>query len=99
MQENKRPTIIDVALAAQAGASTVSRYVRGGKSVSPRVAQRIEAAIAQLGYQFASFIDPPLTTVAQPAEQLAQLAVERLLHRIQERPGHTSPFALRYLAP
>jgi LacI family transcriptional regulator len=51
MQEKKRPTIIDVALAAKVGASTVSRYVRGGKSVSPRVGQRIEAAIEQLGYQ------------------------------------------------
>jgi LacI family transcriptional regulator len=51
MQEKKRPTIIDVALAAKVGASTVSRYVRGGKSVSPRVAQRVEAAIARLGYQ------------------------------------------------
>ena len=30
MQEKKRPTIIDVALAAKVGASTVSRYVRGG---------------------------------------------------------------------
>jgi LacI family transcriptional regulator len=51
MQEKKRPTIIDVALAARVGASTVSRYVRGGRSVSSGVALRIEAAIAQLGYQ------------------------------------------------
>jgi len=51
MQEKKRPTIIDVALAANVGASTVSRHVRGGKSVSPRVAQRIETAIVQLGYE------------------------------------------------
>jgi len=51
MQEKKRPTIIDVALAAGVGASTVSRHVRGGKSVSKRVAKRIDAAIAELGYE------------------------------------------------
>jgi LacI family transcriptional regulator len=51
MQENKRATLIDVANAAGVGASTVSRYVRGGKSVSQRVAKRIEAAIAALGYE------------------------------------------------
>lgn len=51
MKETKRPTIIDVAHAANVGASTVSRHVRGGKSVSPEVARRIEIAIAQLGYE------------------------------------------------
>lgn len=51
MKEIKRPTIIDVARAAKVGSSTVSRHVRGGKSVSPEVARRIEIAIAQLGYQ------------------------------------------------
>jgi LacI family transcriptional regulator len=51
MPDKKRPTIIDVARAAQVGASTVSRHVRGGKSVSPRVARVIEAAISQLGYE------------------------------------------------
>ena len=51
MKEIKRPTIIDVALAADVGASTVSRYVRGGKSVSPAVAKRIGNAIAELGYE------------------------------------------------
>lgn len=51
MQPKKRPTIIDVALAAKVGASTVSRHVRGGQSVSSRVARRIDAAIAQLGYE------------------------------------------------
>ena len=47
----ERPTIVDVAEAAGVGASTVSRYVRGAKSVSSGVARRIETAIAQLGYQ------------------------------------------------
>lgn len=51
MKEIKRPTIIDVAAAADVGASTVSRYVRGGKSVSPAVAKRIGLAIAELGYE------------------------------------------------
>ena len=51
MEEIKRPTIIDVARAARVGASTVSRHVRGGKSVSPEVAKRIGIAIAQLGYE------------------------------------------------
>lgn len=51
MQPKKRPTIIDVAFAAKVGASTVSRHVRGGQSVSARVARRIDAAIAQLGYE------------------------------------------------
>ncbi len=51
MNEMKRPTIIDVARSAKVGSSTVSRHVRGGKSVSPEVARRIEVAIAQLGYE------------------------------------------------
>jgi LacI family transcriptional regulator len=51
MSEKKRATVIDVALAAGVGASTVSRYVRGGQSVSPAVAGRIEEAISQLGYE------------------------------------------------
>jgi LacI family transcriptional regulator len=51
MKETKRPTIIDVARAARVGASTVSRHVRGGKSVSPAVAKRIGIAIAELGYE------------------------------------------------
>lgn len=51
MNDGKRPTIIDVARSANVGASTVSRHVRGGRSVSPEVARRIEVAIAQLGYE------------------------------------------------
>ncbi len=51
MQARNRPTLIDVARAADVGASTVSRHVRGSKSVSPKVAKRIEIAIAALGYQ------------------------------------------------
>lgn len=51
MSDTKRPTIIDVARSAGVGASTVSRHVRGGQSVSPAVAKRIGIAIAQLGYE------------------------------------------------
>jgi len=51
MELKKRPTIIDVAALAKVGASTVSRHVRGGESVSLRVARRIDTAIAQLGYE------------------------------------------------
>ncbi len=44
--------------------------------------------LAQIGFigiddlEFASFLDPSLSAVAQPAEQFARLAVERLLQRI-----------------
>jgi LacI family transcriptional regulator len=51
MSEKKGATVIDVALAAGVGASTVSRYVRGGQSVSAAVAARIEEAISRLGYE------------------------------------------------
>jgi LacI family transcriptional regulator len=51
MRRQKRATVIDVALAAGVGASTVSRYVRGGQSVSAAVAGRIEEAILKLGYE------------------------------------------------
>ncbi len=43
-------TLIDVAKGAGVVASTVSRYMRGGKSVSSRVSQLIEVAIGKLGY-------------------------------------------------
>ena len=51
MSKKKGATVIDVALAAGVGASTVSRYVRGGQSVSAAVAARIEQAISRLGYE------------------------------------------------
>lgn len=46
----KRPTVNDVARLAGVGASTVSRHLRG-VSVSGEVAERIAAAVQQLGYQ------------------------------------------------
>jgi DNA-binding LacI/PurR family transcriptional regulator len=51
MKPGKRPTVNDVAAEAGVGASTVSRYVRGAKSVSADVAQRIELAVAKLRYE------------------------------------------------
>jgi DNA-binding LacI/PurR family transcriptional regulator len=51
MKPGKRPTVNDVAREAGVGASTVSRYVRGAKSVSADVAQRIELAVAKLRYE------------------------------------------------
>lgn len=51
MRDKKRATVVDVALAAGVGASTVSRYVRGGQSVSAAVAARIEEAVSRLGYE------------------------------------------------
>jgi LacI family transcriptional regulator len=46
-----RPTVLDVARIAEVGASTVSRYLRGSKSVSAAVSERIAFAVRQLGYQ------------------------------------------------
>jgi LacI family transcriptional regulator len=51
MQNGRRPTITDVANIAGVGASTVSRYVRHAKSISPAMRARIEGAIATLGYE------------------------------------------------
>ncbi|MBX3011209.1 MAG: LacI family DNA-binding transcriptional regulator [Caldilineaceae bacterium] len=45
-----RVTIRDVATAAGVSISTVSLYTQGRSGVSPETAQRIAAAIAQLGY-------------------------------------------------
>jgi LacI family transcriptional regulator len=47
----KRPTVTDVAQLAGVGASTVSRCLRGGVSVSPEVADRVANAIKRLGYE------------------------------------------------
>lgn len=51
MRDKKRPTVTDVATVAGVGASTVSRYVRHAKSISPRMRERIEEAITKLGYE------------------------------------------------
>jgi len=45
----KQPTVLDVARVAHVGASTVSRFMRG-VSVRHTAAERIRAAIEQLGY-------------------------------------------------
>ena len=47
----KRPTMRDVAAAAEVGLMTVSRVVNGEPGVLPETAARVERAIRQLGYQ------------------------------------------------
>jgi LacI family transcriptional regulator len=47
----RRPTLHDVALEAGVSFKTVSRVVNGEKNVSAELAQRVEAAIATLGYR------------------------------------------------
>ncbi|MEM7090273.1 MAG: LacI family DNA-binding transcriptional regulator [Pseudomonadota bacterium] len=48
--ENKRVTLIDVGREANVSAITVSRCIREPEKVSPKARERIEAAIARLGY-------------------------------------------------
>jgi LacI family repressor for deo operon, udp, cdd, tsx, nupC, and nupG len=54
-------------------------------------------ALSKIGFigiddlEFANFIHPPLTTLAQPAEQFARLALQQLLRRTsgsKEKPVH-----------
>jgi len=45
-----RPTMRDVAARAGVGVGTVSRVVNGGTHVSPAMRQRVEAAIAEIGF-------------------------------------------------
>jgi len=47
----RRPTVLDVAQLARVGASTVSRYLRGGNNVSHDVSLRVAEAVRKLGYQ------------------------------------------------
>ncbi|RMF45360.1 MAG: LacI family transcriptional regulator, partial [Anaerolineae bacterium] len=46
-----RPTIRDVARLAGVSHQTVSRVINGSDSVAPETRQRVEAAIAELGYR------------------------------------------------
>lgn len=47
----RQPTMRDVALRAGVGVGTVSRVVNGGASVRPQTAERVNAAIAALGFR------------------------------------------------
>ncbi|WP_324651141.1 LacI family DNA-binding transcriptional regulator [Georgenia sp. H159] len=47
----RRPTILDVAAAAGVSRGTVSRYLNGGKWVSPDAREAVERAIKQTGYR------------------------------------------------
>ena len=49
--EPSRPTMIDVAKRAGVGLGTVSRVVNGGAGVREHTADRVRAAIAELGFQ------------------------------------------------
>ena len=49
--ETARPTMIDVARRAGVGLGTVSRVVNGGHGVRDETAQRVRAAIDELGFQ------------------------------------------------
>ncbi|GAA1586780.1 LacI family DNA-binding transcriptional regulator [Kribbella hippodromi] len=49
--EHARPTMIDVARRAGVGLGTVSRVVNGGHGVRDETAQRVRAAIDELGFQ------------------------------------------------
>src|SRR5579875_3249558 len=46
-----QPTMRDVALLAGVGVGTVSRVVNGGASVRPQTAERVNAAIRELGFR------------------------------------------------
>lgn len=45
------PTMVDVARVAQVGTKTVSRYVNGETNIAPVLVERIQQAIAELGYR------------------------------------------------
>ena len=46
----KRPTVNDVAALANVSVSTVSRVINGSDKVAPDLAERVNAAVAQLGF-------------------------------------------------
>lgn len=48
---NRRPTIIDVAIAARVSKSTVARALSGSSAVDPETRERIWEAVEQLGYE------------------------------------------------
>lgn len=47
----RKPTMNDVARAAHVGTMTVSRVLNGSQHVMPQTAERVRAAVAQLGYR------------------------------------------------
>jgi len=46
-----RPTLHDVAKAAGVGTTTVSRVINGGHYVAPKMLDRVQRVMADLGYQ------------------------------------------------
>lgn len=51
MTSARQPTILDVAASSGLSRGTVSRYLNGGKNVSPSAAEAIERAIQESGYR------------------------------------------------
>lgn len=48
---------------------------------------RVPQDIAVMGYddiQLAQYMTPPLTTIHQPKDELGELAIDTLLHRLKE---------------
>lgn len=50
-KQDKKPTLLEVAVAAGVGTTTVSRVINGGKRVNPRTLARVQKAIEALGYR------------------------------------------------
>jgi LacI family transcriptional regulator len=50
-QQNRRPTIVDVAREAQVGIMTVSRAINDHKSVKPSTRAKVMSAISKVGYR------------------------------------------------
>jgi DNA-binding LacI/PurR family transcriptional regulator len=92
------PTIVEVASRAGVSIATVSRVMSGSGRVSEATRLRVEHAVAATGWTgdvaVVGFDDSPpavmttpaLTTVHQPVEELAMLAVRTLIDPAGERP-------------
>ena len=51
MTAARRPTVVDVARAANVSVGTVSNVVSGARTVRPETRERVELAIAELGFR------------------------------------------------
>jgi DNA-binding LacI/PurR family transcriptional regulator len=91
-RQSGRTTLSDVARATDVSPITVSRALRGERSVAPELVDRVRLAAAQLGYvpdhiAVAGFNDlagsdqmvPPLTSVRTPRSAMGQAGAQMLL--------------------
>ncbi|EEE35768.1 transcriptional regulator, LacI family [Rhodobacteraceae bacterium KLH11] len=76
--ENKRVTLVDVGREANVSAITVSRCIREPEKVSPKARERIEAAIARLGY----VPDQAASTLASGRTNVVGLIVPSLTNAV-----------------